>query len=436
MKKIIRIFLAFLIINLNQLVADTPDILIEKGKLALFKNDFKNALNFLNKAISKDSNNYEAFYYRGLIYLYSNEFDRAIDDFTKTIELNKEFPDAYNNRGLAYSYLEQMSDALSDFNRAIELDPKFAEAYMNRGSYYLAMEDNKNARLDLENAAKYNTSNPELYFLLGKLEYSERNYQKSVEYFTKSILLGMKDAKIYFNRANAYVKLNQFQKAIDDYSKVIELNSEDIYSYNNRAFCFDKLGLPEKAESDYKKVQEIREKLFPKPVFGDLIKVSDPDSVISFMLPNNWYYWFVKDSTKINILVSKDEINPYAQTLEIGAVGALIYNLKNELSDRSDENIVKFWEGTKEYLSGKFEVYEFKQRKSLRYKGSQAFENISRIQFKNTHKIFMMLEFAIIKNEKIFFLNFQAPEEQFFLYEEMFQNIKNSIEINFNKEVY
>lgn len=436
MNKILRIFLVVFIFFFHQAYSDTPDVLIEKGKLALFKNDFKNALNYLNKAISKDSFNYEAFYYRGLIYLYSNEFDKAIDDFSKTIELNKDFPDAYNNRGLAYSYLEQLSYALADFNRAIELDPKFAEAYMNRGSYYLAMEDNQNARRDLENAAKYNTSNPELYFLLGKLEYSDHNYQKSVDYFTKCISLGMNDAKIYFNRANAYVKLNQFQKAVDDYTKVIELNPDDIYSYNNRAFCYDKLGLSQKAESDYKKVQEIREKLFPKPVFGELVKVSDPDSTISFLLPNNWYYWFIKDSTKINILISKEYINTQSETLEIGAVGALIYNLSNELSDRSDENIIKFWEGTKEYLSGKFEIYEFKQRKSLRYKGSQAFENISRIQFKNTHQIFMMLEFAIIKNEKIFFINFQAPEEQFFLYEEMFQNIKNSIEVNFNKEVY
>lgn len=433
MKKLFKISI-FLLLNYF-LIADTPDILIEKGKLSLYRNDFKNAISFFNRAISKDTSNFEAFYYRGLAFLYSNEFDKAIDDFNKTIELKKDFADAYNNRGLAYSYMEQIDLALIDFTKAIELDPKFSEAYMNRGSYYLAIEDYQNARKDLENAARFSTSNPELYFLLGKLEYAEKNYQKSVDYFSRSLNLGLKDSKVYFNRGNAYVKLNQFKKAIDDYTKVIEINPDDLYSYNNRAFCYDKLGDPQKAEADKIKAQEIREKIFPKPIIGDLKTVCDPDSVLSFQLPDNWFYWFKKDSTKINILISKDNIDPFSQNLDIGAVGALFYNLKGEISDRSDENIIKFWEGSKEFIAGKFEIYEYKQRKTMRYKGSQAFENISRIQYKNTHKIFMMLEFAIIKNEKIFFLNFQAPEDQFFLYEEIFQKIKNSVEVNFNKEV-
>lgn len=415
--------------------SQTTDILIEKGKLSLFRNNFQSAIKFFEQAISKDSNSFEAYYYRGLAYLYSKEFHKAVDDFTSTILLKSDFPDAYNSRGLAYSYLNQIELALYDFSRAIELDPKFAEAYMNRGSYYLAVENFELARKDLENAAKYTTSNPELFFLLGKLEYATHNYQKSIDYFSKSLSLGLKDEKVYFNRGNAYVKLNQFQKAIDDYSKVLEINPEDLFSYNNRAFCYDKLGMVNQAEADKQKAQRIREKIYPKPVFGDMKAVSDPDSVVSFMLPDNWYYWFVKDSTKINILISKDYFDPYSEVLNIGANGAFIYNLSNDISNRSDDNIVEFWEAAKSQVAEKFEIYEFKYKKSMRYKGTQAFENLSRVQYKNTHKIFNMLEFAMIQNEKIFFINFQAPEDEFFLYEEMFQKIKNSIDINFNKEV-
>ncbi len=432
-KCFIVIFL-LLIVGLT-LNAQTTDVLIEKGKLSLFKNNYQSAIKFFEQAISKDSNSFEAYYYRGLAHLYSKDFFKAVDDFTSTILLKNDFADAYNSRGLAYSYLDQIELALYDFSRAIELDPKFAEAYMNRGSYYLAVENFELARKDLENAAKYSTTNPELFFLLGKLEYAAHNYQKSVDYFTKSLSLGLKDEKVYFNRGNTYVKLNQFQKAIDDYTKVLEINPEDLFSYNNRAFCYDKLGMANQAEADKQKAQEIREKIYPKPVFGEMKFVSDPDSVVLFMLPDNWYYWFVKDSTKINILVSKDYINPYSDVLNIGANGALICNLTNDISNRSDDNIVEFWEAAKSQVAEKFEIYEFKYKKSMRYKGTQAFENLSRVQYKNTHKIFNMLEFAMIQNEKIFFINFQAPEDEFFLYEEMFQKIKNSIEVNFTKEV-
>ncbi len=433
-KIIISIVIAMFAIVSYCYCAESPDVLLEKGKLALYKNNYQAALPYFNETIELDSDNFEAYYYRGLTYLYLSELEKAIEDFTASIKYNPDFPDSYNNRGLAYNYLEKFHEALSDFTQAIKLDPQFAEAYMNRGSFYLYTEDFVNARKDFELAAKYNSTNPELYFLRGRLNYTEGKYKDAINDFTQAIKLGLNSQKVYYNRANGYVHEEEFSKAIEDYSKVLEIDPNDLNSLNNRAYCYDKLGEDELAKQDKARHQEIIDMLYPKPDFGNMKKVSDPNNKVSLEIPDSWHIWFNRDSNNINLLISQDKIDPYSDPLVIGATGGLVSNLPEDVLSGGVEGLVQFWEQSRISIAQRFAVYEYRQKKSMRIKGNDAIENIVRAKHKEGDIAFIMLEFAVITNNQIFFLILQSPEDAYYQFEDVFQKIIRSVEVNYSNE--
>lgn len=432
MKKMIVITaLAFLLATAIEMFgAETADIYLEKGKVALSNKKLGDSYDFLTKSISLDSSNFEAFYYRGLVFIYLNRFGEAVVDFTKSLQHNKDFPDAYNNRGLAYSYLDELDSAFDDFTKAIELDPRFSEAYMNRGSAYLSNESYEYAKKDFAMAEKLNPKNPELHFQKGRLNYIREEFDLSIKEFTKAIELGLKSPKIYYNRANAYVKNNQFDKAVDDYSIVLISEPEDLESLNNRAYSYDKLGKSDLAAKDKKVFEELRLKLYPPIEVKNYIRIKDPSGTVSMEVPENWMTQFTGDNLKIDLLISKDSLNPKTDALVYGAIAGFVKEMPKELTDSSDAALLEFWNEQQLMHSQNFELYHYKQKKNMKYRGWTGYQNILKVQYAKGYLTFIMTEFVIAYQGKLFYCYFQAPENEYDMYKEIFDRMEKSVEIN------
>jgi len=108
--------------------------LFTKGNEAFRGGDFKLAVDFFSKAISKAPTKPALYFNRGSTYAILKEYQKAIRDFTKTIELSPGHFDAYNHRGLAYHDLRQFDKAISDFNKSLTIDSNFVIAMVNKGT--------------------------------------------------------------------------------------------------------------------------------------------------------------------------------------------------------------------------------------------------------------------------------------------------------------
>jgi tetratricopeptide (TPR) repeat protein len=117
----------------------------EKGKTSFVSGDYKNAIDYLTKAIELDPKSSRAYYYRGIAYGKLGNDQQAIKDFDKAIELNPKYSMAYNGRGIAYGNLGDYKQAIEDYNKAIELNPKYAHAYYDRGLAYDKLGNYKQA---------------------------------------------------------------------------------------------------------------------------------------------------------------------------------------------------------------------------------------------------------------------------------------------------
>ena len=74
-------------------------------------------------------------------YLYSSQFEEAIEQFDQSIRLDSQNHEAYFYRGCAKYNIFQKEDAVNDYLKTIELNPEYLQAYFNLGLYYRSIND-------------------------------------------------------------------------------------------------------------------------------------------------------------------------------------------------------------------------------------------------------------------------------------------------------
>jgi tetratricopeptide (TPR) repeat protein len=227
--------------------------LVENGKLT----DLDKALEYLNKAISLDSNYTYAYVNRGAAWAVKGNYDRAVSDFNKAIELNPGYAIAYHNRGLTWANKGNYDRAVSDFNKAIELDPEFADAYGNRGVAWVKKGNYDRAISDYNKAIELNPEYVSTYYNLGNAWANKGNYDRAISDYNKAIELNQGYAEAYINRGLAWANKGNYDRAISDYNKAIELNQGYAEAYINRGLAWANKGNYDRAISDYNKAIEL-----------------------------------------------------------------------------------------------------------------------------------------------------------------------------------
>ncbi|MFC2100922.1 tetratricopeptide repeat protein [Bacteroidota bacterium] len=112
-----RHFLFIIIITLLFTNCNPPkaDQYVESGRNMILKGQFKKAITDLNKAISIDSQNAEAYFLRGTARHNLRNIDSAIEDYTISISLDSENPEVFYNRGSARFFLGDRDGACADW---------------------------------------------------------------------------------------------------------------------------------------------------------------------------------------------------------------------------------------------------------------------------------------------------------------------------------
>jgi tetratricopeptide (TPR) repeat protein len=126
----------------------------ERGKAKALSQNYREAIEDLNKALILNQRHANALLERGKARAEVREFKEAVADFTKVIALQPKNATAFQKRAKAKNFLTDYHGAMRDLETAIMLDPQFAIAYYERGMIALVtLKDAKNAKIDFERAA-------------------------------------------------------------------------------------------------------------------------------------------------------------------------------------------------------------------------------------------------------------------------------------------
>src|SRR2546423_566559 len=98
------------------------------------------ALEMLNQAIEKDTNNASLYFGRGRLHSTMDHPEAAIKDFDRALSLTN-FARIHHERGVAEFKLGRFREAIADFDRLLKMLPQQEPEYWQRGiAYYYAGE--------------------------------------------------------------------------------------------------------------------------------------------------------------------------------------------------------------------------------------------------------------------------------------------------------
>lgn len=230
--------------------APSPD-LVSEARAKLKAEDYRGAIELLNKALTSGPNNLDAYYSRGEAFFSLQDYETAIQDFDRFLQLNPNNQVAYLYRGYIRAEKGNYQGAIADYDRAIQLDANLDIAYTNRGFAYSRLGNTQNAIADYDRAIQLNPKSATAYYNRGLVFGRDLGeYQKALADLTKSIELASKDARVYVDRGNVYGSMAEIQSAIDDYSQAISLNPQHSEAYYNRGLAYSQQNKPEEALED------------------------------------------------------------------------------------------------------------------------------------------------------------------------------------------
>jgi len=232
--------------------------------------DTKQAGKILNDVISKNPDDYEAFYLRGETYSLLGKDEKALMDFDIALRINNNYIDSYKGiisvyklrndwdqiiktaneainvdssefffyaaRGEAYYRKNLIAEALTDFDKALEINHDDLEAIYFRGLILFGKEENDKALKDISHALKLFPENADCLFLRGKIHFANGEFKKSLSDFDflinkKEKLREEVNRELYEYRVKARNKDGFYNKNPDfvmtDYLVLLKMKSDE-----------------------------------------------------------------------------------------------------------------------------------------------------------------------------------------------------------------
>ncbi len=214
-------------------------------KFAMFKynnKEYKESLDFLDKALEKDSLYVNARYLRAEVYYELGHYLSAVADIDCLFEVEKIIT-AYTGkyylaRGKSFLALGELLKASYDIEKAYELSGNNDEVYYYKAALGLEEKTYKIALEDLETAIRIRSNNPAYYALRAEIKINyykpERGsnvYYSILEDMNAAITLSPANHTYYMVRSKFLVAMEEVDEAIDDYDQIIKLfpNNEQAY---------------------------------------------------------------------------------------------------------------------------------------------------------------------------------------------------------------
>jgi TolB-like protein/tetratricopeptide (TPR) repeat protein len=258
-----------------------------QGKLRLYKGDFKDAIEFIQKAIDVDPNSAQAHAALADCYSwmgesgrmpYSEAFSRQRAEATKAVELDDSLSDGHVELADAAMDLNwdwvtaakefrrarelnpnsvqvheryavyllrtgQTSEAVAEVKRALELDPVSGRSYRNAGFIYYFSRQYDQALALIERVRGLNIDIPEDFFLFGDIYAEKGMYAQSIGEFQKD----GDNPHALGHLGNAYARAGKIDDARRTISRLEELVRRDRVGSYEIALVYAGLGNKDKA---------------------------------------------------------------------------------------------------------------------------------------------------------------------------------------------
>jgi tetratricopeptide (TPR) repeat protein len=214
------LLLALFITGINKIQAQAAKNYFNTGFDLYKKNQYDQAIQYLDKAIKADPDYLAAYQVRGNSFFALKEYDLALDDYDDAIDIEPRNGINYYNRGNAFNAIKLYDSAMMDYNKALDLKPNYAYGYLARGILHNNLRERELALQDFNNAILFDSTLLNAYNSRGLTYLFKGDYESAVNDFKKSIALDVNREKPYamVNIIEPLARLYRFSEAADYYN--------------------------------------------------------------------------------------------------------------------------------------------------------------------------------------------------------------------------
>ncbi len=212
--------------------------------------EYREAIPFLNTAISARPNEPDGYFLRAYAKYLLGDLLGAEQDLSKTIDIKPNALRAYDLRGIIRINLEKYTLAQSDFAMAHRLQPSNPNYLIYEGYCHMKNENYASALNRLNKSMDLVTDNPKAFYYRGLVHSMQEDTMKAVSDYSTTVQLDPDYVEAYLNRGLLYYHHQDYQKAINDYSKVIEIEPLNEQAYINRGLTQYRKGKFDEALQD------------------------------------------------------------------------------------------------------------------------------------------------------------------------------------------
>jgi tetratricopeptide (TPR) repeat protein/peroxiredoxin len=204
--------------------------------VALFQHGYlEQAAESFQQVVAAKPDDPDAYYNLGTLALRRNDFSAARQYLEQTLKLRPNYPEAWNNLGMMAAQQGRPEEAIQNFQHSLELRPKYAIALLNLGNVYRRQRDFPKAEEALHHALELEPDDPEINYSLGMLYAQQDQMTSGAEYLQRALALRPAYPEALNNLGVLYVKEQDYQKAEEQFRIGIRLVPNDDRSYLNLA---------------------------------------------------------------------------------------------------------------------------------------------------------------------------------------------------------
>lgn len=213
--------------NAAAIARPTADDLKIVGLDYVLLNDYADAIKWLEKAVSLDNKNKDAWYYLGRAYYTQSQLIKAKQAFVAALELDPHDVKAENGIGLVFESSAKPAEAIAAYQKAIAWQKddlhKSEQPYVNLGSLLLEQGRITDAIQPLETAVAIAPENAYCRLRLGTAYFRAAQLEKAKQELEKATELDPENATVHYQLGRVYKEMHQMEKAKAEFEKTEKL---------------------------------------------------------------------------------------------------------------------------------------------------------------------------------------------------------------------
>ncbi|MFX0033770.1 MAG: tetratricopeptide repeat protein, partial [Candidatus Hermodarchaeota archaeon] len=228
-------------------IPNSHELLFLKGHLLGLKKDFKQALEYIDKAL-KIKPDFKPAQEAKKIASEMLKVHPPEEEVKKLLLSNPTDAAGFYNKAYALNSVGDYEKAIEMYDEALKLKPDFIQALHNKGALLGQLKRYDEALECMDDALKISPN--DFRILSNKaatLMYLKRN-EEALETIEKVLELKPKYADGWINKGSILVGFNKHQEALECYEKAIDINPNYDKAWYNKSVVLKKLGRTEEAE--------------------------------------------------------------------------------------------------------------------------------------------------------------------------------------------